>query len=467
MKRLLCGLTLLLAPSSLPAQPSARPSPAPLILVGRGLAADRRDHLVVWRSPDGTSWSLPSSVIIDGAPARTVSRPHVSFEDGLYHLLWLDPQGGARHATSRDALTWTGSNPLATFSPTSGATFAAGGGKLLALLTGAGRAVVVDLDSTRPAVVHPNIRSASIAFGRGKFIVAAVEHDWSVVTFASTDGVQWTRLGSPILASTPLDQGRDATIGFADDRFLLAVGTRIRSGPGASAVSCTYFENPDGDFSTLRSSRPCATTDAGGVPTRFQGHDVVFLNLPPSLLVSVDSGPARVVTNINVNGEPSMVSAPIPRATATAIVTPTVREASPWCEARRQLMGGTVRCGPPCASLDPQVCPAIPYILRPCPGDQALTVTYRAGAGTPDNCSDMALRLRASTGATSGAVVMTTFVAPGETTSPARVPFPDGFVSDGSTDLTLHIEAVGRVGGCNTGCLMSWAPATLEIERAP
>jgi hypothetical protein len=68
-----------------------------LVMAGRGAAADRRDHVVVWRSTDGVTWSGPSSVIIDSAAARTVSRPSVFFRDGLFHLLWLDPQGHVRY----------------------------------------------------------------------------------------------------------------------------------------------------------------------------------------------------------------------------------------------------------------------------------------------------------------------------------------------------------------------------------
>jgi hypothetical protein len=480
-----------------------------LVLAGRGLATDRRDHVVVWRSPDGVSWSLPSSVIIDGAPARTVSRPNVAFEDRLYHLLWLDPAGRVRYAVSRTAMTWTSLNPLATFSPTSGATFAHGAGFMLALLTNGGRAVVIDLDSSQPTVVRQNVGSASIAFGAGKFVMALVGNDRQVSVLQSTNGSQWSLLSPPVIGYTPLDQGRSATIAFSEGRFLLAVSARIRPTDEVPVVRCDYYESTDGNFGAPRqASGPCSNTFTGLVPARFGGTYFAYLNQQPPLSVSTDFGPWRTAAGVLVNGPPSLAvgAVPVPTTptpTATATFTPTATHTPTRTATRTHTPTFTATYTatatftatatatktstptdtptathtptptvtstptPRATCFPPFSAPAeLPALSASCTagGDQdamfeisfgtwpaceesrALLFTYTAGAAM---CADSAVRvwttLSTAGGTASGPVVTSAFVGPGQTAPSIRVPFAPGFVNNSTQVLGVHIQGRLRV----------------------
>jgi len=76
----------------------------------------------------------------------------------------------------------------------------------------------------------------------------------------------------------------------------------------------------------------------------------------------------------------------------------------------------------------------------------------------------MELKLWLTTAGTNvqGPQLLTDPVAPLQSKA-VILPFPSGFTPDGQRQLVLNLQAIGLLGGCNTGSLQGWA-GSLDIS---
>jgi dienelactone hydrolase len=288
-----------------------------LVLAGRGVTTDQANEVLIWRSADGTTWTPPVPVKAHTAGnandslIHTVVPPSLVKDNGLFNLLWLEPNGDVRFAISHDTTQWLAQeSALSQLPPSSGPAFAQGAGSFLALLVSGGNAVIVDLNNSSHRVVAARgVSHASIAFGNGKFVLAAVATDRSVHVFESSDGFSWHETGTALPAD-PRAEERWTQGGFAEGRFLLAVSTSLPGQVDIPLVRCTYLQSSDAQAWNQIGTAPCSNDATGLLPSRFDGHDLVVLNFQNRVTsVSTDFGPWHDLAGVHLNGQPSLSAA--------------------------------------------------------------------------------------------------------------------------------------------------------------
>jgi Ricin-type beta-trefoil lectin domain len=284
---------------------------SPLVLAGRGVTTNQANQIVLWKSSDGIGWSQPISVRYHTAHnttdqlALTTAPPSVSYDGGQYNLLWMEPNGDVRFATSHDASHWLAEEQALTrLPPSSAPSFSQGNGTFLALLYSGGDAVTIDLNnSASRATLLQHALNASVTFGNHKFLAAAVGADKSVYAFDSPDGSSWNQTGT-VLNSDLTARGRETHTAFAEGHFFVAVETAIPYSGDIPAVRCTYLESSDGHSWTQDATGPCSNAATGFLLTRFRARDLAFLNFNNSVTsVSADFGPWQDIRGVYFNGQ--------------------------------------------------------------------------------------------------------------------------------------------------------------------
>jgi hypothetical protein len=240
-----------------------------LATIGSGNRIDIR------MSAEGSVWTEPSPVMIDGAPAQSGTAPGLVYDGALYHLLWQAPNGDIRYATSRDATSWIGqTEPLARL-PNTAPAFAAGGGKMLAAVRSAqGDVAVVDLASStqRSTAMQRASAQPSLAFGGGRFLLVAPDANRRATFFESTDGASWSQV-----ASLPTPGIYWTQLHFADGQFLLAAKQEV-SRSTIPVVRCKLFTSADARSWTEAPDPSCGNSSAGILASRLQGTNLFFEN---------------------------------------------------------------------------------------------------------------------------------------------------------------------------------------------
>jgi hypothetical protein len=115
--------------------------------------------------------------VANGSVAQTTATPSI-FNDGtLYNLIWLDPTGAVRFATSRDTTSWAvQSGPLTTLPPNSQPALMQRSGRCLAAFNNGGAISIVDLSNTaraRVTVTQGAIGPVAVANDANGFVLAS------------------------------------------------------------------------------------------------------------------------------------------------------------------------------------------------------------------------------------------------------------------------------------------------------
>jgi hypothetical protein len=256
-----------------------------LVLAARG----PNNHLEIRMSPDGLVWTEPIPVTVNGTPVQVAGALSISHDGTLYHLFWEDPNGDVRYGTSRTATSWLVQDAPLTRLPR-GVSFANGGGVMLAAEVNASRDLVVqDLSSSphRIQIAHNMKGPASIAFGLGKFVIAAIDAGNHIQFFESRDGFSW----SPTSTLGPSNNFW-AQISFAENTFLLAA-KRLPS-------VCRLLHSSDGQQWVEDQVSGCSNSSTGIFATRLRG-DMIFLENFNNQLLSVQTS-SRAMSNSHVKG---------------------------------------------------------------------------------------------------------------------------------------------------------------------
>ncbi len=294
--------------------PGSCSGPSGLVMAGRGVTTNQANQVLLWNSGDGAAWTLPVSITTHTVQdpteilAHTVAWPSLVNDHGQFSLIWMEPNGDVRFATSHDTTNWLAQQSAFTrLPPSSGPVFAQGAGTFLALLIGGSGAFTIDLNnSTQRTTVMQHASHASITFGNNKFVVAAVARDKSVHVFESSDGSSWGETGLALPADGHAHE-RWVQSGFADGRFQLTVSTAFLSGEDIPPVRCAYLESADAHVWNQLATTPCSNDSTGLLLTRFQRHNLLFLNFQNSVTsVSTDFGLWQDLGGVHLNGQPSI-----------------------------------------------------------------------------------------------------------------------------------------------------------------
>ena len=244
-------------------------------------------------SLDGEVWSAPRAVATT-PPTVTAGPVELTFESGFYHLYWIDRAGGLRYATSRDGVRWLAQGePFANLPAGSAVDFARGQGRSFAAVTTGGGLTVQSLDNPtqRTSVASGAQHPATLAFGAGKFVLAAATPT-SLLIFESSDGASWTPA-----ATLPFRLHHSLRLDFAEGQFLLAAKESGTGGGELPVSRCKLYTSSDGRAWTSADPQPCSNTSTGVAATRFEGKTLYLENFDNRFLRTSIDGAAFADTN--------------------------------------------------------------------------------------------------------------------------------------------------------------------------
>jgi hypothetical protein len=289
------------------------PSPSPfasprLVAAHRGAG----DSLIIRMSEDGVFWTADVPTMVGGAPATTVAEPAIFYDGRIYHLYWLDAGENVRYATSGDADSWfVQGSALGQLSAAARPAFVRGGSQHFAFFRSATGAVQqVDLDNPNARATVPVTVSTrpTVAFGGGRWVLAAVDGASRAFVVTSTDARQWS--APQILGAA----GAVAVgVSFSEGRFGLALKRQTSAGalPGRA---CAVFVSTDGIQWTERVPAPdCGNIPEEMVSLRYKGRDLVLTNVgDAAVFVSTDGAPLVETHFVRPLGRISYAAGPGP-----------------------------------------------------------------------------------------------------------------------------------------------------------
>jgi len=283
-------------------------APTRLVMATRGST----NQVQISMSGDGQVWTEPSTVTANGAAVQTVATPSI-FNDGtLYDLIWLDPTGAVRFATSRDTTAWAvQSSPLTTLSPGAQPAFVQQPGRYLAAFNSGGTVSVVDLANTagaRATVTQGAIGPVTMANAGNRLVLASIGTDHGIHVFTSPDGSAWSAAGTVSAATLGEGQAYYVAVGWGEGRFVLATRSNLGGDP-IPVVRCKLFESTDALTWTEDPAFACSNSSTGMLPARFGGHTLLYENFNNQILrVSVDAAAFGDMPILGFLGAPSVTT---------------------------------------------------------------------------------------------------------------------------------------------------------------
>lgn len=252
-------------------------NPAPLagsrvVLAGR----DVGNHVVVSMSTEGTVWTDPLPVAVNGVAQTAASTPQITHDGALYHLVWVAPGGDVQYATSRAGNSWlVQSTPLTRLSAGLDPTFAVGPEGVVGAWRGGVDVIVANLANIpgRQTVAQEAGTAPSLVRGNGQYVLAYIAQQQlpgaAIRVLRSPDGNSWTSA-----ASVPLPRGYWADLSFAEGVFVVAAKVQV----GQLAVNCVVLTSPDAITWSRSPNIGCSNSSTGLGATRLDGADLAFEN---------------------------------------------------------------------------------------------------------------------------------------------------------------------------------------------